>query len=422
MANRPRKLIRGDGVDVRRVFPRGDRGEEPPREARDVKDLVPVKQLMKGGDERMVIVLIGYDTPAIREQIIENLKNREFPYKHYHFVGPEAFFPTGDRAFSEGYSDELVLTVLQRWVRAWCNPNVPPFKLNKSVMKLPYGGVERVDLIHGHPDALYDFPRGRNFFFACIREVSEFLAGQGPTMLNWFMRPYIQNALEELGRVKKVWDKRGFTRLLVWELPVRRPDTDEERFDSLGRMKLTDNQNVDWKQASDEVRAADLEKIQKSIAFLQNALDGRGETLDGRELFKILYRNNEGLPAAVNRDWWYDQVRVSWDRHRRGGEAKELSWAGKMTARRLPIHCLFTYIENHFPRGAARIDYTQDREDVFEFHPVVRATKTKLLSQWVRPSTARETLDGPEGEQLNLRLAEYSASFLAGRVKLFKDQ
>jgi hypothetical protein len=379
----------------------------------EVSDL-PIKQIVKGGDERMIIVLMRYDTAVIRAHVIKRLENRSFLKRgvsSYHFVRPEAFFPMDDHTpFSDRHTDEQVIATLQRWTRAWCNPNVVPFKLNKSILEPTEGGVDRVDLIHGRP-----WERGQEEAVVCIREVSDFLAGQGPTMLSWFMRPHIQFALRQLALVKKRWASRDVVRLILRKLSVQMKDNDETRFQALTSTSADFGQIMDWEHASDEERVAGLEKIQKRTEFLQNALDGRGDSLDGHELFKILYDNDEGLPATVNRAWWYDQVRVSWDRHRRGGEAKELSWAGKMAARLLPTHCLFAYIENHFPRGAARIEVVQDKSNLEELHHVVRATKTQLLSQWVGP----DPLGGQR--ELGFNLASYSANFLAGRVRLLKE-
>jgi hypothetical protein len=393
--------------------------------------------MVKGGDERMVIASFGPRPPSVgdQERLAKDIAEGEgpqpasqsWPYLGFHLVDAHAtFFPAElpDR-------DDLRLKALQRWVEAWCRSNTSsPFQLNTALLD-PRDGVTRVDVLYGR------WVWEQDIEHPCLQEVADFLGGRGARMQHWFLRKPTEERLQDLRARREFWaDRSTAVKNPHFMSPGRifRPPsdfdgdlkTDQARFFIVREWGLGEHAGRRYlrRQAGDgEAQVVALAKLQKDIPFLEDVLAGQGEFLDARRLFQILDDSDAVPDASFDPQWWYEEARVSWERCRRGGERKEgLSWGGRMAARLEPNNCLVLYIRQFYARGAARIvnNYSLNARgalnDLQERHPVVRATKTKVLSQWVRPD--------PESDkrELGFNLASYTTSFLAGRVKLLKDQ
>jgi hypothetical protein len=418
-----RRLFRADGTPARSAP--GEGKEAKQEEPRKVRDLIPIRQMVKGGDERMVIAGFamtrwgGGEHKKLAQKIAE--EGREsWPYLGFHLVDADAtFFPA-----ELPDQDDQRLKALQRWVEAWCRSNTSfPFQLNTALLE-PRDGVTRVDVLYWYNIAPNDLA------FPCFQEAADFLGGRGARMQHWFLRRHAETRLKELRKRREFWTGSvpGPIQTLggrIFRRPDGGPKSDQGKFELVRGWGWSEGREARRlrRQAGDgEAQVAALEKLQKDIPFLEDALAGQGESLDVRRLFQILEDSDEAPDASLDPQWWYEEARVSWERCRRGGDRKEgLSWGGRMAARFNPSDCLTLYIQLYYARGAARIGNFQTLlaggplHALQEKHPVVRATKTGLLSKWVRPDPQSDK------RELGFNLASYTTSFLAGRVKLLKE-
>lgn len=403
-------------------------GKEAKEQPRPVGQLIPVSRTMEGGSRKMVVVAPFEDNTlpdefnsiAVGDGPEREFAQAGYPTLGFQFVHPRDWFP----------SEPTDLRHLVTWKNAWCRPNAPfPFKLNTTLLEAR-NGVTRVDMLYGLVPRKEDTRYG---YFSALCEVSDYLVNDkpAPTMRNWFLMHYLTNVLNELKERKAFWSQsfhvlrsRTFNTYDIFQdhVELLEMDDDDRRWHRL-HWALYDPVKVGiyhGPQDGEGARVAALQKLQDDITFLENVREGRGDHLDARKLFAIL-TDGKDIAADVDPDWWYEEARRSWEVHRGKQEAKSLSWAGTTAVRHYGHQCLIQYIADHYPRGAVRIRATPLFRDVeaepdwLEKHPMVQATKTMLLSKWVRPSTGAETLPFP--------LARHATRFLAGkaRVKLFKD-